>query len=267
MNTIRLLLKNKSIKLMFGIKNIQFKKVFLNLSLCYLFLNFGTKFIYSSQFDTMVCEKESSNYKEDERIELNNLEKRAAVLQQESNNPIEDRYSAVELNNFKGYYISVLDGHGGHQIAEFANERLYKYFDNFYKELKDKGSKLNEDEIVINALYKSFEKVEKEFYDIAKNLYRTGEGRLATVGSCVSVVLISPKKIYAAQLGDSKAKLFRKNKQGALDVIKLTQTHNAEKKREQEILYNQFKDKDIVVCKRPNNKVCYVKGRLQPTRV
>ena len=74
-------------------------------------------------------------------------------------------------------------------------------------------------------------------------------------------------KIYTAQLGDSKAKLFRKNKENQYDVVKLTTTHNAEKKHQQAELYKQFSDKDIVVCKRPNSTVCYVKGRLQPTRV
>jgi pyruvate dehydrogenase phosphatase len=42
---------------------------------------------------------------------------------------------------------------------------------------------------------------------------------------------------------------------------------NANHPEEQERLKKLFKQEDdIVVCKRPNNTSCYVKGRLQPTR-
>lgn len=241
------------------------KKVIINFSLCYIFMNFGIKYVKSE--NVLQCGKESFWRRSRNEIELNNLEKRAGAFQHNANEPIEDRYSAVELRNFKGYYLSVLDGHGGHQLAEFANGRLYRYFDNFYLELKSSKTQFTEDELVVNALYKTFEKVEKEFYEISIENYKKGQGILATVGSCVTIILVSPTKIYAAQLGDSKAKLYRKNKDREYDIIKLTNTHNSEKKREQEILYKEFTDKDIVVCKRPNNKVCYVKGRLQPTRV
>lgn len=49
--------------------------------------------------------------------------------------------------------------------------------------------------------------------------------------------------------------------------MKLTRKLNANSKKEQERLRKLFpKDKDIVVCKNPNNSsACYVKSRLQPT--
>lgn len=252
-------------------KNSLLKKLFINFTIFYLIFNFHNKVSNSKTSDnTLICAKEKFwifGGKSTQGLELDNLEKRAAAVQHNANNPIEDRYSAVELKNFPGYFISVLDGHGGFQCAEFANQRLFNYFDNTYMNLKETKKNLSEDELVINALLKTFEQVEKEFYDISINLYRRGEGKQATVGSCVTISVISMNKIYTAQLGDSKAKLFRKNKENQYDVIKLTTTHNAEKKHQQAELYKQFSDKDIVVCKRPNNTVCYVKGRLQPTRV
>jgi pyruvate dehydrogenase phosphatase len=73
--------------------------------------------------------------------------------------------------------------------------------------------------------------------------------------------------MYVANLGDCKARLFTKE-DDHYNIVKLTESHNAEKPKEMEILKNQFPDEeDIVVCKKPDNKVCYVKGRLQPTRV
>jgi hypothetical protein len=252
-------------------KNSLLKKLFINFTIFYLIFNFHNKVSKSKTSDsTLICAKEKFwifGGKSTQGLELDNLEKRAAAVQHNANNPIEDRYSAVELKNFPGYFISVLDGHGGFQCAEFANQRLFNYFDNTYMNLKETKKNLSEDELVINALLKTFEQVEKEFYDISINLYRRGEGKQATVGSCVTISVISMNKIYTAQLGDSKAKLFRKNKENQYDVVKLTTTHNAEKKHQQAELYKQFSDKDIVVCKRPNNTVCYVKGRLQPTRV
>ena len=42
---------------------------------------------------------------------------------------------------------------------------------------------------------------------------------------------------------------------------------NANSKKEQKRLRSLFKtENDIVVCKRGNNKACYVKNALQPTR-
>jgi hypothetical protein len=200
------------------------------------------------------------------KLELGNLDKRAGIYQWNANDPIEDRYRGVELKNFKGYFISVLDGHGGYQLAEFANKNLFIYFDNFYKEFNENNS-LPDDDKVVNALNKAFDKVEKEYLETARELYKKGEGRVATVGSCASVILISPTKIYTAQLGDSKAKLYRRNKSNDYDVVKLTTTHNSEKVNERMQLMSEFKDNDIVICKKPNNKCCYVKGMLQPTRV
>jgi len=266
-----LLLKNRISMYENNLKNLT--KLLINFGLLYLFYNFGDKYVSSTTSESYLqCYRLKFWERNKEgKIELNNLQKRAVALQHNANEPIEDRYSAVELKNFEGYFLSVLDGHGGPQLAEFANTKLYRYFDGFYKEIKEseQGSKMQEDDLVVSALMKTFEKVEKEFYEVAIDLYRKGEGRLATVGSCVTIVIVSNNKIYSAQLGDSKAKLFRSNREqeNGFEVVKLTNTHNAEKKREQAILFKEFPDKDIVVCKRPNNTVCYVKGRLQPTRV
>lgn len=251
-------------------KKLYLKKTAYRILFIYCFFTIsGVKSQFNFYRNNTQCSAEKTSEKHTPNtLELNNLEARAAVLSHNANNPLEDRFQAVELKNFKGYFISVLDGHGGHELAEFANSRLFKYFDTIYKELREKNTKRPEDDVVSEALFKTFEKVEKEFYDLSIAIYRAGNGRAATVGSCVTISVISPSKIYTAQLGDSKAKLFRKNDSNDYDVIKLTTTFNSEKKSEQDILHKEFKDeKDIVVCKRPNNKVCYVKGRLQPTRV
>jgi pyruvate dehydrogenase phosphatase len=207
----------------------------------------------------------------EEKLEMNNLTSRANIIQHNANSPIEDRYNAVELKNLPGYFLAVLDGHGGDQVAEYASRNLHKYFDTIFKELLIKSGRkptANVDDLIKKALVETFLKIENEYYNIALDLYKhQGKGREATVGSCVTAAVVTGDKIFVANAGDSKAKLFRKLNKNQYEVIKLTTTFNAEKKYEQERLMKEFKaEKDIVMCKRPNNKVCYVKGRLQPTR-
>ncbi len=242
----------------------------LKFSLCCVLFTFSLNTINCNQKFTKYAYCAANTGNRTKTIELNNLEKRAGIIQYNANEPIEDRYSAYELKHFPGYFMAVLDGHGGAEVAEYANERLYRYFDEIYKEMRQKNKKLTEDEVVVNSLLKTFERVEKEYYQIALEKFKGGNNRAGRVGSCVLVTLVSKNKIYTAQLGDSKAKLFRKNIQNPdlYDIIKLSTTHNSEKKKEKEYLVNKFStESDIVVCKRPDNTVCYVKGRLQPTRV
>ena len=102
--------------------------------------------------------------------------------------------------------------------------------------------------------------------DEAKKLYNKGEGKKACCGSCALVIVATEKKLYIAQLGDSKAKLYRKIDNRIISK-KLTTTFNCEKPHQQLFLFKKFNDLDIVHCKRELSKTCYVKGRLQPTRV
>ena len=85
------------------------------------------------------------------------------------------------------------------------------------------------------------------------------------------MAILTTEKLYVANLGDAKAKLFRNfgnNNINNVTVVKLSNTHNSAKPSEMARLKKEFPDdKDIVVCVRPNSKACYVKGRLQPTRV
>ena len=78
--------------------------------------------------------------------------------------------------------------------------------------------------------------------------------------------MATKEKLYIAQLGDSKAKLYKKIEDRIISQ-KLTKTYNAAKYHQQLHLFKTFTDLDVVICKKDLNKVCYVKGRLQPTRV
>ena len=184
-----------------------------------------------------------------------------------ANDPIEDRFEIKFLENIdNALLVSVLDGHGGHTLSDFTNQRMSEYIQKFYIELKSEANISDEKNLIATSIKKAFNQIEEEFKEKALDYYNRGYGKMATVGSCVLVCLIHNDTLYVANLGDSKARIIR-NENGKYSSLKLMHRHNSEKPREKEILYKNFpNDDDIVVCKRKDGTVCYVKGRLQPTR-
>jgi hypothetical protein len=210
--------------------------------------------------------EEISNRKDEEILIRNLLKNRVSTISYASNNPIEDRYNAIQLKNLDGFLVEVLDGHGGYHVAEYASKKLHIYFDEKIKELNNNGRDLNDDDKIITALNHSFTSVENDLYNHAKNSYANGIPDFIFIGSCVLVIIVHNNKIYVANSGDSKAKLY--NYDGySYSPIKISRTLNAGAKKEQTRLRNEYSDEDIFICKRSYSKACYVKGRLQPTRV
>ncbi len=210
--------------------------------------------------------EEISNRKFEEILIRNLLKNRVSTISYASNNPIEDRYNAIQLKNLDGFLVEVLDGHGGYHVAEYASKKLHIYFDEKIKELNDNSRDLNDDDKIINSLNHAFTSVENDLYNHAKNSYANGVPEFIFIGSCVLVIIVHNNKIYVANCGDSKAKLY--NYDGySYNPIKISRTLNAGAKKEQTRLRSEYLDEDIFICKRSFSKACYVKGRLQPTRV
>jgi len=221
------------------------------------------------------CRQEDPKYKSQEQegidsegLTRNSIKNRVSIISYAANNPIEDRFNAIQLKNLDGFLVEVLDGHGGFQVAEYASKKLHIYFDERIKQLE--GKSLSEDDKIIESINFAFTSVESDFYKLAKDSFDSGNISYLYVGACVLVIIIHNNKLYVAQCGDSKAKLFRKEESyssgsGGYKPIKLTQTLNAGSKKEQMRLKAEYSDDDIYICKR-GDKACYVKGRLQPTR-
>ena len=141
--------------------------------------------------------------------------------------------------------MSVYDGHGGFTLSEYTNNNFFNYFINSYRELP---KYLSQEEKIKNSILKSFLQIEKEFYDISYEKYLKGEGREATLGSCALVGIIFDNKLYIANLGDSKARMFSlsKKKNESYLVNKLTKVFNARKKYEQERLIKIWPNDPII---------------------
>ena len=189
-----------------------------------------------------------------------------------ANSPCEDAFfiQNITLLNYKGIFLSVFDGHGGDKLSKYANLLLYPYFLESFNLNKFEP---NLNRRIILSLKQAYERIEHEFLKIAFNERLNHNYLYSQVGTCAISAIIINKKIFVANLGDSKARLFytsnknikNKNDVDEIKVKKLSKVFNIRKKSEQIAYRAKFpKDKDIIQCYDP--KACYVKGALQPTR-
>lgn len=74
-------------------------------------------YIISKKFEDIKCW-----FRQD--FEPNKLKNRVSRLQYPANNPIEDRYDYTQLSSIDAFVVSVFDGHGGWQTAEYAKNHL-----------------------------------------------------------------------------------------------------------------------------------------------
>ena len=189
-----------------------------------------------------------------------------------ANSPCEDAFfiQNITLLNYEGIFLSVFDGHGGDKLSKYANLLLYPYFLESFNLNKFEP---NLNRRIILSLKQAYERIEHEFLKIAFNERLNHNYLYSQVGACAISAIIINKKIFVANLGDSKARLFyrsnkrikNKNDVEEIKVKKLSKVFNIRKKSEQIAYRAKFpKDKDIIQCYDP--KACYVKGALQPTR-
>lgn len=138
---------------------------------------------------------------------------------------------------------------------------------NLHTYLDEELKKAKSDKEIQQAIINAYNRVEKDWVDLAKNAFDKGFPGVAYVGSCALVAVVKDNKLYVANAGDCKAALLRKKADGAYEYKKVSVTHSANKKYEQERLKALFpKEDDIIKCKGRDQKACYVKGNLMPTR-
>lgn len=90
------------------------------------------------------------------------------VIEYNANNPIEDRFAAVELKNIKGNLLAVFDGHGGDLVSDYVAKHTAQYLDTIYLELTNnkKHKDKTEDQLITQAMYETFQKLVRKFKQI-----------------------------------------------------------------------------------------------------
>ncbi|CEL99427.1 unnamed protein product [Vitrella brassicaformis CCMP3155] len=199
-----------------------------------------------------------------------------------ANKKIEDRHaiSEVKAHGRKCLLVTVLDGHGGWQIADYVQRYLASYIEN---QLQHHGALQMRE-----ALHSAYAIMDEALYELVRGGYALGFSRNVKVGACSLSVVVDYQSIAVANIGDCKAVLCRKGR-----AIPLNSQHTANSPAEQKRLRELHpNEKDVVVCKSTVDQPrapqwpylweyplcmmgllketvgsrCYVKGRLQPTR-
>jgi pyruvate dehydrogenase phosphatase len=180
-----------------------------------------------------------------------------------ANIPIEDKYQAfVEPAGAVGRresgeaFFAVYDGHGGPMAADFAVKNLQRCLK---EALKAPGS------TPAQALQRAFVATDNLFMDKCSELFKRGQRKAATVGTCALVALIRDGIVYVANVGDSRAVIAtRDTVTGKYSATSMSIEHNARDPALQKELSDAHPGEPNIVVQKRN--AYYVKGRLQLTR-
>ncbi|KAG5526357.1 hypothetical protein RHGRI_032591 [Rhododendron griersonianum] len=94
-------------------------------------------------------------------------------------------------------YVGVYDGHGGPEASRFISQHLFPYLHQFSSEHGGLSSEV---------IKKAFSATEEDFVHLVKRSFPV-RPKIASVGSCCLVGMISDGVLYVANLGDSRAVL------------------------------------------------------------
>ncbi|KAI8532690.1 hypothetical protein RHMOL_Rhmol11G0233100 [Rhododendron molle] len=94
-------------------------------------------------------------------------------------------------------YVGVYDGHGGPEASRFISQHLFPYLHQFSSEHGGLSSEV---------IKKAFSATEEDFVHLVQRSFPV-RPKIASVGSCCLVGMISDGVLYVANLGDSRAVL------------------------------------------------------------
>lgn len=222
-----------------------------------------------------------------------------SAIQVNANNPIEDRLliQRMRLNlpggENKDFVISaVIDGHGGWQVAEYVQNNFIRIFQKelsqYMSSLVREGSanesnqisQINKTDIIAGLFYslkKTYYILDEELKSKLEVAYNLGFSKLASVGACTTVSIITEDAILTANSGDCLSVYCNENGIWLPLNEQLSAMNPQEQKRLEEI-HKHEKD-NLIQCKQilhekflmglytiPKYRGCYVKGILQPSR-
>ncbi|CAK4642746.1 unnamed protein product [Aphanomyces euteiches] len=179
-----------------------------------------------------------------------------------ANKPNEDRFKVhIEKDTV---FASVLDGHGGWQVAEYVHSNL---INNTKAELVSIAAQSDSDKdaAIASKLEAAFLRTDDDLKALLLPTFELGFGQVNRVGACTMLAYLRGDTLIVANAGDVRAVLATKNESGHVVPHPLSTDNNAKHATEKARLEEAHPNEDnIVVCKSGN--ACYVKGGLQPTR-
>lgn len=190
-----------------------------------------------------------------------------------ANNPCEDRNIYHEESGFQ--IAGVFDGHGGWNVSEYASKTLIpKLLVKLNKSFLENS--LDDSRTDIDTI-STFQDVEDSYIESVRASYILGDGKVASVGSCVCLAIKKDDRLTIANCGDCRAVLGSNIYHGSTDskghkskyvATRLSRDHNARIPLELLNLQEQHpgEEDEVVRCHPNNPSACYVKGRLQLTR-
>ncbi|ETV71607.1 hypothetical protein, variant [Aphanomyces astaci] len=187
---------------------------------------------------------------------------RYTVASYAANDPNEDRY-VVQVNS-DAVFASVLDGHGGWQVAEYVKKHLV---DNTASLLHDAAFNnppaSNDPTHIESLLSNAFVDTDDALRTLLLLSFQVGFGLVNRVGACTMLAYAKGDTLVVANAGDVRAVLASNDASRGLVATPLSTDHNAKHVSEQNRLTeNHPNETDVFKCK----KSCRVKGILQPTR-
>ncbi len=88
-------------------------------------------------------------------------------------------------------------------------KKMHLYIDEELKKYKTKT-----DQEIVKAIGDAFDRLEREWIQIANISFQNGFPKAALVGSCALVSIVYNNKLYISNAGDSKAVLLRLSDDG-----------------------------------------------------
>lgn len=198
----------------------------------------------------------------DHNLQKNIIDNRVKSLQYEANSPCEDTLACDQLKHIDAFAISVFDGHGGAELAEYCRSKIHGFIDSYLFERLSSFASVGE--AIKESLRASYLRLEETFFDTYEQQLKMGNKRIRSVGTCALTAVVHNDFVYLANAGDSQA-VFLVSDENGIKSVKGNERLSVNSRSERERLKREWTERDEEIVSEEGG-VFYLKGRLQPTR-
>jgi pyruvate dehydrogenase phosphatase len=187
------------------------------------------------------CKSTCSFPQSDHNLQKNIIDNRVKSLQYEANNPCEDTLACDQLKHVQAYAISVFDGHGGPELAEYCRSKIHSFIDTYLFERLSSFETVGE--AIKESLKASYLRLEETFFDTYEQQLKLGNKRIRSVGTCAITAVVHNDFVYLANAGDSQAVFLVSDEKG-IKSVKGNDRLSVNSRSERERLKKEWMDRD-----------------------